>query len=176
MSTDLTPTAGQTVGPFFHSALPYSGDAHLVPEGSPGALTLHGTVYDGAGDPVPDALLELWQTDGQGNVVQETGSLHRDGTTFTGFGRAATDADGRYSFTTVEPGASFFAITVFARGLLDRLFTRAYLPGATDALLERLAPERRLTLQAVRDETGLVFDIHLQGERETVFLTFARHG
>jgi len=176
VSTDLTPTAGQTVGPFFHTALPYPGDAHLVPEGSPGALILHGTVYDGVGDAVPDALLELWQTDAQGDVVQEAGSLHRDGTTFTGFGRAATDGDGRYSFTTVEPGASFFAITVFARGLLDRLFTRAYLPGATDPLLERLAPERRLTLRAVRDETGLVFDVHLQGERETVFLTFPRHG
>ena len=176
MSTDLTPTAGQTVGPFFHLALPYPGDAHLVPEGSPGALSLHGTVYDGAGDPVPDALLELWQTDPQGNVVQEAGSLRRSGTTFTGFGRAATDPEGQYSFTTVEPGGGFFAITVFARGLLDRLFTRAYLPGATDALLKRLAQERRLTLQAERDETGLVFDIHLQGERETVFLTFPRHG
>jgi protocatechuate 3,4-dioxygenase, alpha subunit len=176
VSTDLTPTAGQTVGPFFHLALPYPGDAHLVPEGSPGGLTLHGTVYDGAGDPVPDALLELWQTDPQGNVVQEAGSLRRSGTTFTGFGRAATDPEGHYSFTTVEPGGGFFAITVFARGLLDRLFTRAYLPGTTDALLDRLAPERRLTLRAERDETGLVFDIHLQGERETVFLTFPRHG
>jgi protocatechuate 3,4-dioxygenase alpha subunit len=176
MSSDLTPTAGQTVGPFFHLALPYPDDAHLVPEGSPGALTLQGTVYDGAGDPVPDALLELWQTDANGEVVREAGSLHRDGTTFTGFGRAPTDDDGQYSFTTVEPGARFFAITVFARGLLDRLFTRCYLPGAADALLDGLAPERRLTLQAERDETGLVFDIHLQGERETVFLTFPRHG
>lgn len=176
MSTDPAPTAGQTVGPFFHLALPYPGDHHLVPEGSPGALTLHGTVYDGARDPVPDALLELWQTDARGNVVQEAGSLHRDASTFTGFGRAATDAEGRYSFTTLEPGGRFFSITVFARGLLDRLFTRAYLPGATDDLLERLAPERRLTLQAEQDETGLVFDIHLQGERETAFLTFPRHG
>jgi protocatechuate 3,4-dioxygenase alpha subunit len=133
-------------------------------------------VYDGAGEPVPDALLELWQTDPQGHVVRRAGSLERDGTTFTGFGRAATDADGHYSFTTVEPGAPFFAITLFARGLLDRLFTRAYLPGATDDWLDRLAPERRLTLQAEGDETGLVFDIHLQGERETVFLTVPRHG
>jgi protocatechuate 3,4-dioxygenase alpha subunit len=176
VSGELNPTAGQTVGPFFHLGLPYDGDRHLVPEGTPGAVTLHGTVYDGAGEPVPDALLELWQTDPQGHVVRRAGSLHRDGTTFTGFGRSDTDAEGHYAFTTVEPGAGFFAITLFARGLLDRLFTRAYLPGATDGWLDRLAPERRLTLQAERDETGLVFDIHLQGERETVFLTFPRHG
>jgi len=169
-------TAGQTVGPFFHLALPYAGDRHLVPEGTPGALTLRGTVYDGAGDPVPDALLELWQADAQGDVVQRPGSLRRDGSTFTGFGRAATGADGHYSFTTLEPAAPFFAVTVFARGLLDRLFTRAYLPGATDDLLARLDPDRRATLRAEPDETGLVFDVHLQGERETVFLTFSRQG
>jgi protocatechuate 3,4-dioxygenase, alpha subunit len=176
VSDDLEPTAGQTVGPFFHLGLPYDGDRHLVPEATPGAVTLHGTVYDGAGDPVPDALLELWQTDPHGDVVRRPGSLHRDGATFTGFGRADTDADGHYAFTTLEPGTGFFAITLFARGLLDRLFTRAYLPGAADDWLDRLAPERRRTLQAERDETGLVFDIHLQGERETVFLTFPRHG
>jgi protocatechuate 3,4-dioxygenase alpha subunit len=176
MDADPMPTAGQTVGPFFHLALPFAGDRHLVPEGTSGALTLHGTVYDGAGDPVPDALLELWQTDAHGDVVQKAGSLKRDGSTFTGFGRAATDADGRYAFTTLEPAAPFFALTVFARGLLDRLFTRAYLPGATDDLLARLAPERRETLRTERDETGLVFDVHLQGERETVFLTFPGRG
>jgi protocatechuate 3,4-dioxygenase, alpha subunit len=169
------PTPGQTVGPFFHLGLPYTGDRHLVPEGSPGSVTLHGTVYDGAGDAVPDALLELWQPDPLGNVVQQAGSVNRDGMTFTGFGRVATDADGRYTFTTVEP-ATFFAIAVFARGLLDGLFTRAYLPGATDPLLERLVPERRLTLVTERDETGLMFDIHLQGERETVFLDFTGRG
>lgn len=176
MSTGPTPTAGQTVGPFFHLALPYAGDRHLVPEGTPGALTLHGRVYDGAGDPVPDALLELWQTDAQGDVVRQAGSLRRDGSTFTGFGRAATDADGRYAFTTVEPAAPFFALTVFARGLLDRLFTRAYLPGVSDDLLEHLAADRRETLLAERDETGLVFDVHLQGAHETVFLTFPGQG
>jgi protocatechuate 3,4-dioxygenase alpha subunit len=169
------PTPGQTVGPFFHLGLPYPGDRHLVPEGSPGSVTLHGTVYDGAGAPVPDAMLELWQTDADGNVVQQPGSLRRDVAVFTGFGRAGTDADGHYSFTTVEP-VSFFAITVFARGLLDRLFTRAYLPGATDPLLKRLGPERRATLVSARDQTGLVFDVHLQGEHETVFLDLADRG
>jgi protocatechuate 3,4-dioxygenase alpha subunit len=169
-----TPTPGQTVGPFFHYALPYDGDSELVPRGAPGAIRLHGTVYDGAGDPVPDALLELWQADAAGEVVQQAGSLHRDGWTFTGFGRSATDREGHYSFTTLTPGepAPFFAITVFARGLLHRLFTRAYLPGASDAFLDGLDADRRATLATTADESGFRFDVRLQGEDETVFLDF----
>ena len=172
------PTPGQTVGPFFHYALPYDGDTELVPRGAAGAVRLHGTVRDGAGAPVPDAILELWQADAAGEVVQQAGSLHRDGWTFTGFGRSATDAAGRYGFTTLSPGAvpggsaPFFAITVFARGLLHRLFTRAYLPGASDAFLDGLDTERRSTLLAVADESGFRFDVRLQGEDETVFLDF----
>jgi protocatechuate 3,4-dioxygenase alpha subunit len=170
----LAPTPGQTVGPFFHYALPYDGDDQLVPRGTPGAVRLHGTVYDGAGAPVPDALIELWQADESGRVVQQTGSLRRDGWTFTGFGRSATDRAGHYSFTTLVPGESapFFAITVFARGLMHRLFTRAYLPGTSDALLDGLAPDRRATLVTTADDTGFVFDIRLQGEAETVFIHF----
>jgi protocatechuate 3,4-dioxygenase alpha subunit len=169
-----SPTPGQTVGPFFHYALPYDGDSELVPRGAPGAVRLHGTVYDGAGQPVPDALLELWQADASGAVVQQAGSLHRDGWTFTGFGRSATDREGHYSFTTLTPGESapFFAITVFARGLLHRLFTRAYLPGTSDAFLEGLDPSRRVTLVTTADDSGFVFDVRLQGEGETVFLDF----
>ena len=114
------------------------------------------------------------------------GSLRRDGWTFTGWGRAATDSAGRYSFSTLRPGATepgrapFFAVTVFARGLTDRLFTRAYLPGdpallAADPLLAGLDADRRATLIAAADDQGLVFDVRLQGERETVFLTFPGH-
>ena len=169
------PTPGQTVGPFFGYALPFPRDNELVPPGAPGAVRLHGRVLDGAGDPVPDAILELWQTDADGTVVQEQGSLRRDPTRFTGFGRASTDAEGHYSFTTLIPGAPFFAVTVFARGLLNRLFTRAYLPDADDALLRSLDQDRRSTLVVTRDATGFVFDVHLQGERETVFLTYPRH-
>ena len=73
------------------------------------------------------------------------------------------------------PGAPFFALTVLARGLLNRLFTRAYLPGASDAFLEGLDADRRSTLLTTEDETGYVFDVHLQGDRETVFLTYPRH-
>ena len=183
--TTLSPTPGQTVGPFFHYGLPYEGGSELVPSGHPDAVRLHGTVLDGAGDPVPDALIEIWQTDPQGRIVQEPGSLHRDGWTFTGWGRAATDSTGHYSFTTVLPGttdggAPFFVVTVFARGLLDRLFTRAYVPEHPalddDAFLASLPEDRRAVLIATTDASGLVFDIRLQGERETVFLTFSDNG
>ena len=174
--TALLPTPGQTVGPFFGYALPFPDDEHLVPPGTPGAVRLHGTVYDGHGDPVPDAIIELWQADADGGVVQRPGSLRRDGHTFTGWGRASTDRAGHYSFTTVTPGAPFFALTVLARGLLNRLFTRAYLPeAADDPFLVGVDVDRRSTLLATRDQTGYVFDVRLQGEGETVFLAYPRH-
>lgn len=184
--TTLPPTPGQTVGPFFHYGLPYEGDRDLVPPGSAGAVLLHGRVYDGAGAPVPDALVEIWQAAPDGTVPQVAGSIRRDGWTFTGFGRASTGRDGRYTFSTLTPGptepgaAAFFAVTVFARGLLDRLFTRAYLPDeeqtegalAGDRLLRSVPADRRESLLAARDAQGYVFDIHLQGAQETVFLRF----
>ena len=177
----LVPTAGQTIGPFYGFALSYERDHELVPPATPGAVRLHGTVYDGAGVPVPDSLVEIRQADPTGRVPAVEGGLRRDGSVFTGWGRCAADPAGRYSFTTLEPGptaggaAPFFAVTVFARGLLNRLFTRAYLPGddaalAADALLSGLEPARRATLVAVADEQGFRFDVHLQGAGETVFL------
>lgn len=177
----LTPTPGQTVGPFFHYALPFEGGAELVPAGHPDRIRLHGTLFDGSGDPVPDALIEIWQPDGAGDVSSQPGSLRRDGFTFTGFGRVQTDRVGHYTFATVAPGsvtdggAPFFAVCVFARGLLDRLFTRAYLPDdtrglAADAVLAALPDDRRATLIAQKEADGYRFDIHLQGEVETVFL------
>jgi protocatechuate 3,4-dioxygenase alpha subunit len=181
MST-LTATPGQTIGPFFGYALPFELGNELVTPGSPGAIRLHGVVADGAGAPVPDALLEIWQTDANGVVPTATGSLRRDGWTFTGWGRAATDENGHYSFTTVKPGAlqqdsaPFIAMAVFARGLLNRLFTRVYLPGAEhDRLLNSVPADRRHTLIAAADEHGLRFDVHLQGADETVFLRFPGH-
>lgn len=177
----LPPTPGQTIGPFYGYALPFPGDSELVPAGRADAVRLHGTVLDGDGQPVPDALLEIWQPDADGTVPRAEGSLHRDGWTFTGWGRAAVDDNGHYSFTTVSPGptepgaAPFFAVTVFARGLLNRLFTRAYLPGPgteTDPLLQSLPEDRRRTLVATPDEGGYCFDVRLQGEDETVFLRF----
>jgi len=183
--TARPPTPGQTIGPFFGYALPFEGGGQLVSRAHPAAIRLHGTVFDGDGAPVPDALLEIWQADGDGRIVQQAGSLHRDGYTFTGWGRAATDNAGRYSFTTMAPGArdpgraSFIAMTVFARGLLNRLFTRVYLPGDvaldTDPLLASVPAERRGTLIATPDADGFAFDVVLQGANETVFLSYPGH-
>jgi protocatechuate 3,4-dioxygenase, alpha subunit len=202
--TESACTPGQTVGPFLDLGLPYPGDSDVVGDGDPRAIRLHGTVYDGADAVVPDALVELWQPDGGGRVVRQAGSLrrrdsvsiaraaqapgaagrhHRDDAAFTGWGRCATDAAGQYGFTTLAPGSviagrpPFFALTVFARGLLNRLFTRAYLPVAdldTDPLLASIAAARRPTLLCVAENEGRIyrFDIHLQGPAETVFLAY----
>jgi protocatechuate 3,4-dioxygenase, alpha subunit len=187
-STKLVPTPAQTVGPFYGYALPYDKDRELLAPGSPGSIRLQGTVYDGAGHPIPDAILEIWQPDSEGKIVSKTGSLVRDGYTFTGWGRSAVGNSGVYTFTTVNPGATkpgaapFISVAVFARGLMNRLFTRIYLPEneealAKDPLLSSLDRERRKTLIARRDaDGGLTFDIRLQGEGETVFLDFEGTG
>jgi protocatechuate 3,4-dioxygenase alpha subunit len=182
---ELVSTPGQTVGPFFHLALPYPGDRELVPPGSPGAVRLHGYVFDGRGSGLPDALLEIRQADPTGRVPSAEGSLRRGGGPFTGWGRSSTDPTGHYWFSTVEPGPTragsrpFYAVAVFARGLLDRLFTRIYLPDAsetTDPFMAGLDDESRRRMTAVREDDGsLRFDIHLQGDHETVFLTYPRH-
>lgn len=177
---ELACTPGQTVGPFFARALPYPGDRQLISAEHTGAIRLHGTVYDGAGDGVPDALIELSQPGPDGRLVRKARSLRRDGNTFTGWGRCATDAAGHYSFSTLTPGASdgraaFFALTVFARGLLNRVFTRAYLPDGdldADRLLRNLDGERRNTLVCNAEADGYRFDIRLQGALETVFLRY----
>ncbi len=183
----LAPTPGQTIGPFFHYALPFDHDRELVPAGAPGAVRLHGYVRDGAGEGLPDAMLEIRQADAEGVVPEVEGSLRRDGTVFTGWGRSHTDPNGHYWFSTLEPGATsagrprYIAVTVFARGLLDRLFTRVYLPTepealADDPLLSTLDDADRARLTAVRDgAASLRFDVHLQGPDETPFLSFPRH-
>lgn len=176
-------TPAQTVGPFYGYALPYEQGAELVPGHHPHAIRLHGSVTDGAGEPVIDALLEIWQADGVGILSRELGSLDRDGFTFTGFGRAATTMAGNYTFTTVKPGAvahqtPYVLVTVFARGLTHHLFTRAYFAAdaeahATDAVLARVPADRRDTLICVQDgPASYRFDIRLQGPNETVFLDF----
>ncbi|MGP5522016.1 protocatechuate 3,4-dioxygenase subunit alpha [Glutamicibacter arilaitensis] len=182
----LTPTPGQTIGPFYGYALPFEKDNELVNQAHPRSVRLHGVVCDGNGEIIPDALLEIWQADEHGNVVSREGSLVRDGYTFTGWGRAAVDNAGHYTFTTVNPGATdegkapFIMLTVFARGLLNRLFTRIYLPEDTtalarDPLLVSLSEAERSTLIATREADGsLRFDIRLQGENETVFLSYPR--
>lgn len=184
---ELTATPGQTIGPFFGYALPYPGDRELVPRGSSGSVRLHGYVYDGEGRGVEDALLEIRQADASGAVPAVPGSLRRGSAPFTGWGRVATDATGHYWFSTTEPGpvrlggVPFYAVTVFARGLLNRLFTRIYLPVGdagvdADSLLATLDPGDRRAMTAVREaDDRLRFDVHLQGPRETPFLTFPGH-
>ncbi|WP_150459982.1 protocatechuate 3,4-dioxygenase subunit alpha [Nesterenkonia ebinurensis] len=182
----LPQTPSQTVGPFYGYALPYKDGEKLVDPAHPDAVRLHGTVYDGAGAAVPDSLLEIWQPDSSGKISSEHGSLLRDGHTFAGWGRTSVDNSGQYWFNTVNPGptapgkAPFILLTVFARGLMDRLFTRIYLPDdaealTSDSLLSSLPEDRRQTLIAEREPSGnLRFDVHLQGTQETVFLQYPR--
>lgn len=177
------PTPGQTVGPFFAFGLSYPKMHEVVHPHSPGAIVLEGTVYDGAGQPIPDAVVEIWGADSDGTISRVRGAFRRDDRTFTGFGRADTDDEGHYEFWTRNPGAQsgkapFFAAIVFARGLPDKLHTRIYLPDDQDALegdplLSSLDEGERATLIATRTSTGgLRHDIRLQGEKETVFLAF----
>lgn len=174
-TTGRTPPAGQTpsqtIGPFFNFALPFDSGPYVVPDGTPGAIRVVGRVTDGAGEPVPDALIETWQADADGRFG---GSPD-----FRGYGRCPTDEDGEFFFLTVKPGqvagrAPHIDVILFARGLLLNLVTRIYFPdeeaaNAADPVLAAVDPERRATLVAHKDGDTLRFDIRLQGEHETVF-------
>jgi protocatechuate 3,4-dioxygenase alpha subunit len=181
----LTPS--QTVGPFLHLALEWSDGPDVVAEGTPGAVRICGVVLDGHGDPVTDALVETWQADVAG-CFDHPDDPHAAAATpqgFRGFGRCPTDAEGRWSVRTVKPGAlptsdgalqaPHLDLSVFARGLLDRVVTRLYFPdeaeaNAADPLLASIPDEAvRATLVAVPEGQGLRFDIRLQGEHETAF-------
>jgi protocatechuate 3,4-dioxygenase alpha subunit len=173
MTEPLGLTPSQTVGPFLHIALEWADGPFVVPEGTPGAFWLTGTVRDGAGALVTDALVETWQADPEGRFAPDSTIPG-----FRGFGRSTTDGDGRYRILTVRPGpvsaqAPHLDVSVFARGLLDRLVTRIYLPGeeanTTDPVLSTVPAARRPTLIATPDGADLRFDIHLQGDAETVF-------
>jgi protocatechuate 3,4-dioxygenase alpha subunit len=192
-------TPSQTVGPFFHYGLPWKGCADLVGDSDIGArvelfpaehyvlatpsskgeisgevITLEGLVTDGAGQPVPDAMIEIWQADDAGRYVDEASN-----TGFIGWGRASTGEDGVYRFRTVRPGrvdgdqAPHIAVGVFGRGIIKRLATRAYFEdqaaNADDPILALVPAERRGTLIARKVDEAWRFDIVLQGERETVF-------
>lgn len=159
-------TSSQTVGPFFGYSLPYEDGPYLVPEWHPDAIRLHGRVLDGAGDPVPDALVEIWQADTTGQVPRTPGALRRAGHDFAGFGRSATDAAGHYWFSTVRPGGPYIAVLVSARGLLKPVATRVYFADVP----EYVDADRRHTLVAEADgDRSYVFDIRLRGDQETVF-------
>ena len=160
-------TPSQTVGPYFTLGLFASQADELVEPTSAGAVRVTGRVLDGAGDPVPDAMVELWQAD-------EGGRYRGD----FGWGRSGCDADGRFSFITVKPGrvggadAPHLLLMVFARGLLRTALTRMYFPDEEDAnagdpVLSRL--EDGSTLVARPVDGGYEFDVRLQGDGQTVF-------
>jgi protocatechuate 3,4-dioxygenase, alpha subunit len=180
----LTPS--QTVGPFLHIALAWDDGADVVAEDAPGAVWLRGWVYDGAGVPVPDALVETWQADINGRFdhpADPRGAVPAPAG-FRGFGRCTTGPDGEWAIRTVKPGvvpaaggepqAPHVDVSVFARGLLDRVITRLYFADETDAndidiVLCTVPEHRRGTLVAERTDDGYHFDIRLQGDGETVF-------
>jgi protocatechuate 3,4-dioxygenase, alpha subunit len=173
VSAELTPS--QTVGPYFSLGLFDPPANELVRDG----FRITGRVLDGAGEPVPDAMVEIWQAN------REDLSLDED---FSGFGRSGTDAGGAFSFLTVKPGpvpgpggqvqAPHVMVSVFARGLLKRLVTRIYFPdeeeaNSVDPVLSSIEDhELRRTLIAREEGDVLRFDIHLQGDGQTAFFEF----
>jgi protocatechuate 3,4-dioxygenase alpha subunit len=155
-------TPSQTVGPYFGIALPgYIGQELVLPD-TAGAVRIRGRVVDGAGDVVPDAMVEIWQA-GEPR----------------GFGRCGTDGNGAFEFVTVKPGgfagqAPHMDVSVFARGLLKRLVTRIYFDdeesaNAVDPVLSAVPAAERGTLVARAEDGGYCFDIHLQGDEQTTF-------
>ena len=152
------PTPSQTVGPFFGFALPFERDADSTDGESSNAIRVEGQVLDGAGAPVPDALVEAFRAEQ--------------------FARCRTDNEGAFHFTLRKPfvsgGAPYFNLTVFARGLLRHLNTRMYFPdeenaNRSDRVLQLVDESRRHTLIARPDGAIVHFDIRLQGTGETVF-------
>jgi protocatechuate 3,4-dioxygenase alpha subunit len=202
----LPQTPAQTLGPFFHQGLLRTRESLRLPAtgsherafignviaaaGVPGQrIRLRGAVYDGAAEPVSDALLELWQADGEGRYSHPLDAAGgASGSGFHGFGRAATDTRGAYGFETIKPGrvrwsgggtqAPHLNLIIGARGMMRHAFTRVYFAGDNgldaDPVLSRVPEARRRTLLARPDgeRDGVLlfeFDVRLQGEDETVF-------
>jgi protocatechuate 3,4-dioxygenase, alpha subunit len=179
-------TPSQTVGPYFAIGLPWELGPLAVPPDTPGAIRISGMVYDGAGEIVPDSLIETWQADPDGRFAD----LHDHGGPsqlpgFRGFARCGEeDGDGRFEIVTVKPGpvpgpgdttqAPHIDVSVFARGMLHRCVTRIYFAdeaqaNAADPVLASVPKDRRAKLIAQPTDGGYRFDIHLQGPNETVF-------
>jgi protocatechuate 3,4-dioxygenase alpha subunit len=185
--TEVALTPSQTTGPYLEIGLiggPIS--SRLVDESDPRAIRLSGMLLDGAGDPVPDGMIEIWQANAAGRYAHPADDRDEipveEG--FTGFGRSATDDAGRFEFVTVKPGrvpyvdgrlqAPHLLVGVFARGLLKRLATRMYFPdeeaaNTEDPVLLGLDPGERAALVAHEEDRALRFDIVLQGPGQTTF-------
>ncbi len=187
-------TPSQTVGPFLHIGLvqgAYGAPEIFTPAiaapGMPGTpIRIEGRVFDGEGNILPDALIELWQADHQGRYAHPADGRPLSSNSFRGFGRCPTGKDGTFGFATVKPGpvpgpdgstqAPHINVGMLARGMLKRLFTRIYFAGepanAADPILALVPADRRDTLIAKPDPAKpgvLRFDIRLQGVNETVF-------
>ena len=187
----FAPTPSQTVGPYFSIGLPWADGPHAVTPGTPGAFTITGTVYDGVGEVVPDHLIEIWQPDPDGRFADLHGVGGRSEMEgFRGFARDGSEiGDGTFELLTVKPGrvpdragtlqAPHIAVTIMARGMLNRCVTRIYFDdepeaNAADPVLARVPVDRRDTLIARSlgggaGSDGYRFDIRLQGPGETVF-------
>jgi protocatechuate 3,4-dioxygenase, alpha subunit len=190
------PTASQTVGPFFHLGMVYLERDNFVADGVAGErITVHGKVLDGDGEPVPDAVLEIWQADSAGRYPSEFSPHSSAAPRFLGFGRIETDDHGEFKFTTIRPGrvsgpdgssqGPHIVVTLFSRGLLKPLRTRLYFPdepgNADDAVLRQVPSDRRSTLMATRAgkhapenaaENVFEWNIVMQGDGETVFFDY----
>lgn len=189
----ITPSA--TVGPFFLFGLVPSsiGGTDIItnnlvtPDTGGERIRIEGRVLDGDGVVIPDAMIEIWQADAAGRYAGAADGNARSNASFKGFGRVPTDAQGRFRFDTIKPGrvagpngamqAPHVAVNVFSRGVVKQMVTRIYFSdeaaNASDPILALVPPERRTTLIAERTgngaDIGYRFDIHLQGETETVF-------
>jgi protocatechuate 3,4-dioxygenase alpha subunit len=189
----LTPS--QTVGPYFAYGLTPGGkyewnDAFsndlVTPDVTGDRIRIAGQVFDGDGAVIPDAMLEIWQADAQGRFANPRDTRALPNATFKGFGRCGAGAKGEFSFDTIKPGivpdpdgkpqAPHVLLAVFARGMLLHLYTRIYFDdeaekNAADPILALVPAERRTTLIARREAGSATyrFDIHLQGDNETVF-------
>lgn len=175
-------TPAQTAGPYLSIGLRWDDGPFAADPNDPAAIWLRGRVLDGAGAAVLDALVETWQADGRGLFSQQeppTGTASSP----RGFGRSESHG-GEYTVCTVKPGAvpapdgarqaPHIDVSVFARGLLDRVVTRVYFADETwanahDPVLGALPPQRRRTLVAEATADGYRLDIVLQGPDETVF-------
>ena len=184
----LIPTPSQTVGPYLHIGLTWLTTTDLTKNASEGErIAVAGTVLDGDGQPIPDAVLEVWQANAHGRYAHPEDTQDRPiDPGFSGFGRIPTDRDGRFHFVTIKPGptpgpnnrpqAPHIVVALFMRGLLKHLYTRIYFSdeaaNATDPILGRIeGPARRNTLIARRaaDAAEYRWDIVMQGDNETVF-------
>jgi protocatechuate 3,4-dioxygenase alpha subunit len=178
-------SASQTVGPYFRIGLIYGQPQNdLVQDKTSGErIKITGSVLDGDGQPITDAMVEIWQPDTNGIFNHPSDPLHTQADPhFRGFGRAETRSGGVYEFKTIKPGsrngqAPYINVNVFARGMLIHALTRLYFEdepaNADDPVLNAVDSNRRHTLIAVPEQSGNLpayrFNIHIQGNEETIF-------